>query len=109
MQIGNGAVIGARSVITRDVPPYAVTGGAPARIVRYRFAPEIIDELLDLQWWHYGLSALEGVGFTNIETEIWKIRENVTLGFRSQYYYCDGKRQLESDHDCAEVWGDQRL
>lgn len=80
VQIGDGAVIGARSVITRDVPPYAVVGGAPAKIIRYRFEPEIIEELLDLQWWLYGLSALEGVDFTNVSMAIWRIRENIASG-----------------------------
>lgn len=49
--IGNGAVVGARSVVTKDVPPYAIVVGSPARIVRYRFDDEIIDLLLNLKWW----------------------------------------------------------
>jgi len=85
VQIGDGAVIGARSVITRDVPPYAIVGGAPAKIIRYRFEPEIIEELLDLQWWRYGLSALEGVDFTSIDMALWIIRENIASGKAAVY------------------------
>lgn len=51
--IGDGAVIGANSVVTRDVPPYAIVGGSPAAVIRYRFAPEIIERLLALKWWSW--------------------------------------------------------
>lgn len=83
--IGDGAVIGARSVVTRDVPPYAVVAGTPARIIRYRFEPDVIATLLELQWWHYGISALEGVDFTNIDLAIWRINDNIASG-RAQPY-----------------------
>ena len=51
VHIGDGAVIGAGAVVVKDVPPYAIVGGVPARIIRYRFNPEIIDGLIKLQWW----------------------------------------------------------
>lgn len=50
--IGDGAVIGAMSVISRDVPPYAIFAGNPARLVRYRFRKSVIENLLKLQWWN---------------------------------------------------------
>ena len=53
INIGNGAVIGAGSVVTKDVPDYAVVAGNPARIISYRFEPKIIKELLDLKWWDW--------------------------------------------------------
>lgn len=49
--IGNGAVIGAGSVITKDVPPYAIVTGVPAKILKYRFKQEYIEKLLELCWW----------------------------------------------------------
>lgn len=49
--IGHGAVVAARSVVTRDVPPYAVVAGTPARVVRYRFDEETVSRLLSLAWW----------------------------------------------------------
>lgn len=49
--IGDGAVIGMGSVVTKDVPPYAIVAGNPAHIIRYRFAQDIIDGLLSTRWW----------------------------------------------------------
>lgn len=49
--VGNGAVIAASAVVTHDVPPYAIVGGCPARVIKFRFKPEQIDQLLALKWW----------------------------------------------------------
>lgn len=53
ISIGDGAVIAARSVVTKDVPPYAIVGGNPAQLIRYRFAPDVIDRLLEIRWWDW--------------------------------------------------------
>ena len=53
VKIGDGAIIGARSVIANDVLPYAVMVGNPARIIRFRFIPGIIDKLLKIKWWNW--------------------------------------------------------
>jgi acetyltransferase-like isoleucine patch superfamily enzyme len=53
VKIGTGAVIGAASLVTKDVPPYAVVAGNPARIVRLRFSDEQIARLLRLEWWNW--------------------------------------------------------
>jgi acetyltransferase-like isoleucine patch superfamily enzyme len=50
--IGDGAVLGAYSVITKDVPPYAIVGGNPAQIIRYRFGEVGIKKLLEIKWWN---------------------------------------------------------
>ncbi len=51
--IGNGAAIAARSLVSSDVPPYAIVGGNPAKIIRYRFTPSQIAALEAIQWWHW--------------------------------------------------------
>ncbi|EPX77982.1 putative O-acetyltransferase [Salipiger mucosus DSM 16094] len=82
ISIGNGAIIAAGSVVTKDVPAYTVVGGVPARSIRPLFTPEIIQELERLRWWDYGLAALRGVQLTKLdvnsaETALRDIRKNI--------------------------------
>lgn len=58
VKIGDGAVIGARSLISKDVEPYSIVGGNPGKLIRYRFANEIIDELLNIKWWDQELEEI---------------------------------------------------
>lgn len=51
VKIGDGAIIAAGAVVTKDVPPYAIVGGVPAKIIKYRFNKEIIKKLLEIKWW----------------------------------------------------------
>lgn len=53
VRIGHGAVVGAGAVVTRDVADYEVVAGVPARRIRMRFAPEMVDRLLELHWWEW--------------------------------------------------------
>ncbi|BBH17130.1 acetyltransferase [Nocardioides baekrokdamisoli] len=51
--VGDGAVVTAGAVVTRDVPPYAIVGGVPAKVIRYRHSPEQIEALLQVKWWDW--------------------------------------------------------
>ncbi len=53
VKIGDGAIIGTRAVVTKDVPPYSIVGGIPAKVIRKRYSPDIIEQLLSLRWWNW--------------------------------------------------------
>lgn len=56
--IGDGAIVGAYSVVTKDVPPYAIVAGNPARVIRRRFSDEEIERLLELRWWDWPIDKI---------------------------------------------------
>lgn len=56
--IGDGAIIGAEAVVVRDVEPYTIAGGNPAREIRRRFSPATIAELLEIRWWDCGIELI---------------------------------------------------
>lgn len=50
--IGDGAIVAANATVTKDVPPYAIVGGMPAKVIKYRFPQEVIDRLIEIKWWN---------------------------------------------------------
>lgn len=56
--IGDGAIIGTRAVVTKDVEPYSIVGGVPAKEIRKRFTPDIVNELLRLKWWDWPVDVI---------------------------------------------------
>ena len=58
-KIGTGAVIGAGAVVNKNIPPYGIVVGNPARPVRYRFAPKMIEKLLESRWWEKSITELK--------------------------------------------------
>ena len=57
--VGNGAVIAANALVTKDVPPYAIVAGIPAKIIKYRFKQDKIDKLIDSKWWELSLNEIK--------------------------------------------------
>ncbi len=58
-RIENGAVIGGGAVVTKDIPPYAIVAGNPARIIRYRFSSQVIDQLIRTAWWDKNINEIK--------------------------------------------------
>jgi virginiamycin A acetyltransferase len=58
VSIGDGAIIASRSVITKDIPPYTIVGGNPAKIIRKRFDDQAIAKLLNIKWWNWSIETI---------------------------------------------------
>ena len=53
VHIGDGAIVGTRAVVTKDVPPYTIVGGVPAKEIRKRFSSDMIEQMQVLEWWDW--------------------------------------------------------
>ena len=73
--ISDGAIIGAHAVVTHDVPPYAIVVGSPAKILKYRFLPEIIAELLNLKWWELPDEIIKTLPYDNVQECLEKLHQ----------------------------------
>jgi acetyltransferase-like isoleucine patch superfamily enzyme len=81
-----GCVVATGAVVTKDVPPYAIVGGNPARVLKYRFPDNIIEDLLETQWWKYCFAEFEGIaGDTPIDEFIDKFN-NLKFSRRIQEF-----------------------
>jgi len=101
--IGDGAVIGSRAVVVKDVPPYAVVGGVPAQILKYRFPQDIIERLLAIKWWDYGLAGLKGIDISDIPVCLDALEKNI----ESLEPWQPEKIVIYPDEQKAKIWTDQ--
>lgn len=85
ISIGDGAVIGAHTVVTKDVPPYAVVAGNPGRVVKYRFPAEIIERLLRVRWWEYAIDSLIGIPIDKVADSLDIIESRIANGLTEIY------------------------
>jgi acetyltransferase-like isoleucine patch superfamily enzyme len=85
VNIGNGAIIGARALVTSDVPPFAIYAGIPAKLIRYRFPAELIEKIIETHWWNISVSYLEKLKINQPESCINEIRNfgtNITANYQ---------------------------
>lgn len=75
--IGDGAVVAAGSVVTKDVEPYTIVAGAPARPIKKRFSDKLIERLIKLRWWDYNPVVLEGLDISAPEKSIDELEDRI--------------------------------
>lgn len=81
VKIGDGAVVAAHALVTRDVPPYSIVVGTPAKVVRLRFAEDIVERLMKLQWWRYNLAPHKNeLDYSRIEGSLEGLEQRLAEG-----------------------------
>ena len=85
VKIGDGAVIGAHAVVVKDVLPYSIVAGVPARFIKFRFPLSVISELLDLKWWNYGPNILAELDVFNPNSFIPELKARIQSGLYEKY------------------------
>lgn len=77
VKIGDGAIIGAYSIITKDIPAYCIVGGNPAKVIRKRFDDDLIELLLELKWWNFEAEKLLSFLPLLCEPDLEKVRQRL--------------------------------
>ena len=85
--IGDGAIVATGAVVTKNVEPYSIVGGVPAKLIRYRFDKKTIKRLTKLKWWDYGPDCLKEIDICDINKTLKLLDERINKGFPK--YYCE--------------------
>lgn len=84
--IGDGAIIASNSVITKNVEPYTIVGGNPAKLIRKRFEDTVIKELMHLKWWRFHKNDLKGLNFTAPSDFINNLEKRIYMEKLNEYH-----------------------
>lgn len=85
IQIGDGAIVAANAHVVKDVPPYAIVGGNPAKFIKFRFPEEVIERLLRVKWWNYSFINFENKSFLDPMTALDVLEEKIANGTAIPY------------------------
>jgi acetyltransferase-like isoleucine patch superfamily enzyme len=85
ISIGDGAIIASNSVVTKDVLPYMIVGGIPAKVIKPRFDEKIINDLLKIRWWRFHQNDLKGLMFNKPREFLAELEERILLKSISEY------------------------
>lgn len=75
--VGDGSIVAGGAVVVKDVPPYSIVGGNPARVIRPRFPEPIVEKLLSVQWWRFAPWQLGKIDFDDVERAVGQLEETV--------------------------------
>ena len=94
IKVGDGAIVAARAVVVKDVPPYAIVAGCPAKVMKMRFPEKTVERLMAVRWWRYCIYDFFGAPLDNIEAALDRIEEKIAQGEVEEY----SPMQIQAKH-----------